>query len=212
MRAQAKPQEIQAAIMRSDYMLHQTESIKQVEFNTISVSFAGLSARVSRMHSYISQIADLDLTLPAANDSDLQVAEAMYLTWKEYGRSEAVVCFLVQENEKNKFDQLHLQYLLQTKHGVESVRQTLDDMEAATVSEDSNRLFVNKKEVAVVYFRAGYGPGDYPSEKQWEIRKKIETSYAVKIPNVAWQLSGAKVRKEHILFCCGRLKRGFDCP
>ena len=40
-------------------------------------------------------------------------------------------------------------------------------------------------QVSVVYFRAGYGPGDYPTDKEWEARKMIELSWAIKCPNVS---------------------------
>jgi hypothetical protein len=29
-------------------------------------------------------------------------------------------------------------------------------------------------EVAVVYFRAGYSPDDYPSEREWDARRLVE--------------------------------------
>jgi glutathione synthetase len=47
-------------------------------------------------------------------------------------------------------------------------------------------------EVAVVYFRAGYGPSDYPDEKAWKARLQIERSNAIKCPSILTQLAGAK--------------------
>jgi glutathione synthase len=35
-------------------------------------------------------------------------------------------------------------------------------------------------EVSVVYFRAGYGPDDYPSNREWAARLAIERSLAIK--------------------------------
>jgi hypothetical protein len=46
--------------------------------------------------------------------------------------------------------------------------------------------------VAVVYFRAGYTPTDYPSEAEWEARALVERCDAYKCPCVAYQLAGAK--------------------
>jgi glutathione synthase len=43
-----------------------------------------------------------------------------------------------------------------------------------------------------VYFRAGYGPGDYPDSKAWDSRLQIERSNAIKCPSVLTQLAGAK--------------------
>ena len=45
-------QDIECAVVRSDYMLHDKE-IKQIEINTISASFAGLSTRVSKLHRHV---------------------------------------------------------------------------------------------------------------------------------------------------------------
>jgi glutathione synthase len=123
---------------------------------------------------------------------DEGVARALYMAWKAYGKDEAEVCMVVQKGEKNKFDQLHLQYLLQQHYGVSTVRQTLDELELAVVDPVTHCLRINGVETAIVYFRAGYGPDDYPSAAQWQVRKKIELSQAVKIPSVSWQLSGAK--------------------
>ncbi|KAJ1428251.1 hypothetical protein B484DRAFT_362287, partial [Ochromonadaceae sp. CCMP2298] len=46
--------------------------------------------------------------------------------------------------------------------------------------------------VSVAYFRAGYGPGDYPSSAEWEARSLMEQSNAVLCPNVGYQLAGTK--------------------
>lgn len=46
--------------------------------------------------------------------------------------------------------------------------------------------------IAITYFRAGYTPNDYPSEKEWEARRLIELSDTIKCPSVAYQLTGTK--------------------
>lgn len=47
-------------------------------------------------------------------------------------------------------------------------------------------------EIAVVYYRAGYTPIDYTSQREWDARLKLELSAAIKCPSVALQLAGAK--------------------
>ena len=47
-------------------------------------------------------------------------------------------------------------------------------------------------QVAVVYFRAGYAPKDYPTASEWTARLNIERSRAIKCPDIADQLSGTK--------------------
>lgn len=46
--------------------------------------------------------------------------------------------------------------------------------------------------MAVVYFRAGYTPTDYPGEIEWAARVLVERCDAYKCPTVAYQLAGAK--------------------
>lgn len=71
-------------------------------------------------------------------------------------------------------------------------------------------MFSGKDTVAVVYFRAGYEPGHYPSEKEWDARLMMEKSTAVKCPSIHYHLAGTKkVIKVHnkkkniifVLFC-----------
>ena len=47
-------------------------------------------------------------------------------------------------------------------------------------------------EVAVVYFRAGYEPGQYHTEAEWEARRTIERSTAIKCPSIHYHLAGTK--------------------
>jgi hypothetical protein len=46
--------------------------------------------------------------------------------------------------------------------------------------------------VAVVYFRSGYEPAQYPSSKEWAARLMIERSLAIKCPSIHYHLSGTK--------------------
>lgn len=46
--------------------------------------------------------------------------------------------------------------------------------------------------ISVVYFRSGYTPNDYPTEREWKGREIVEQSSAAKCPSVAYQLAGSK--------------------
>merc|ERR1712087_1022893 len=65
-------------------------------------------------------------------------------------------------------------------------------LEQGRLDESTNRLSLNGVEVSVAYFRAGYTPDDYHSEKEWQGRLLLERSLAIKCPSVAYQLVGAK--------------------
>merc|ERR1712156_1032263 len=57
---------------------------------------------------------------------------------------------------------------------------------------DDSRLFVDGQEVAVVYFRCGYTPDQYPSEVEWSARLMLERSLAIKCPSIHYHLAGTK--------------------
>ena len=50
--------------------------------------------------------------------------------------------------------------------------------------------------MAVTYFRAGYTPTDYPSEKEWKGREMIDLSKTISCPDCVTQLVGCKKVRE----------------
>lgn len=138
------------------------------------------------------------------NKSTEGLAAGIRAAFKAYGSSElglpTCVIFLVQGDERNVFDQRHLEYQL-VSNKTPVFRLPFSDIFTITSIADSNkrqllyRLPSNPDvvfEVAVVYLRAGYGPGDYPRSLDWEARYHIERSGAIKCPTVLTQLAGAK--------------------
>ena len=140
------------------------------------------------------------------NDSTKSLASGLHYAYKTYTKSspihECCIIFLVQDLERNIFDQRHLQYELQRLQPPTSVfRLPFSEILSQTsiASTPKRQLLYHLPsypskvfEVAVVYFRAGYGPGDYPDAKAWEARLQIERSNAIKCPSVLTQLAGAK--------------------
>ncbi|RSH94834.1 hypothetical protein EHS25_004640 [Saitozyma podzolica] len=208
-------QPLHLGIFRSDYLLHATDpagplDIKQVEFNTIAASFGALSQRAGEMHRYLaeetnqyfgasSHLADLDAY--PANESLREIAAGLAEGWKAYGEDDAVVLFVVQEGERNVFDQRWLQYELLEEHDIKTVRHTFAELEElAQIDPESKRLLLPSPlqpdaeplEVAVIYYRSAYTPTDYPSATEWETRLLLERSQAIKCPSMALQLAGAK--------------------
>lgn len=117
------------------------------------------------------------------------------------GAPPPVALFVVQPGERNVADQRLLELALWERHGVQTLRCTLAEVAAGAELRDgpggaagASRpcLWVGGREVAVVYFRAGYGPDDYPTEAEWEARLTVERSAAIKCPSVAYQLAGTK--------------------
>ncbi|KAH6719869.1 glutathione synthetase [Leptodontidium sp. 2 PMI_412] len=212
-------QSLSLGLFRSDYMVHQstaeeTPTIKQVEFNTIASSFGGLSSQTSKLHKYLSvcdypllekSLQTADIELPE-NESTKSLALGLRAAYGTYTKSETVhpccILFVVQDPERNIFDQRHLEYELQKdKSPVPVFRLPFGEtLSRTSIAETPKRQLLYHLpsnpakvfEVAVVYFRAGYGPGDYPDASAWKARLQIERSNAIKCPTILTQLAGAK--------------------
>ncbi|KAK3136676.1 hypothetical protein QOZ80_5BG0440820 [Eleusine coracana subsp. coracana] len=172
-----KEENIRLGLHRSDYMLDsETSSLLQIELNTISASFSGLGPVVSELHrTLINQygnLLSLDPKRVPSNAASSQFAEALAKAWAEYNVESAVVMMIVQPEERN----------MKTLSQVEAEGQVLPD----------GTLMVDGRKVAVVYYRAGYTPNDYPSEAEWNARLLMEQSSAVKCPSISYHLVGTK--------------------
>ena len=130
---------MQLGLFRSDYLLHEHEGeveIKQVEFNTISSSFGTLSQKAGELHKWV-ETPDTPRTQPddrylaastdryfgvsphlvdkenyPTNTSLKELAAGLANGWKAYGKEDAAVLFVVQDGERNVFDQRWLEYEL----------------------------------------------------------------------------------------------------
>ncbi|BEI80105.1 hypothetical protein CcaverHIS002_0106340 [Cutaneotrichosporon cavernicola] len=206
-------QPVQLGIFRSDYLLHEQGNavgeksrIKQVEFNTIAASFGALSQKASEMHRYLSEQTNYYHVNPQLhnpnsfvdNHSLEDIAAGLAEGFNAYGNSDAVVLFVVQEGERNVFDQRALEYQLLKRHRVKSVRLTFAQVAQRGQLDDDKVFWLDcplrgeQLEVALVYYRAAYTPADYMSSAEWDTRVLLERSTAIKCPSMALQLAGAK--------------------
>jgi glutathione synthetase len=212
-------------IHRSDYMLHklkgQTEySLKQVELNTIAASFAGLSRNVASLHRYLTSrfAAETDDFLSAnqkivSSNSDKaagvpqnpalqRIPKAMSVAFSRYAErfckgdaSNLAFLFVVQEGEANTVDQRMLEFHLWEDYQIPVVRMSLTKAATQLTRQDNGALYVDGQEIAVVYYRAGYAPTDYPDGDdgiEWKSRLLLENSRAAKCPSLGYHLAGTK--------------------
>ena len=211
-------QDLSLGLFRSDYMVHQDPSqsnsspgLKQVEFNTIASSFGGLSSQVSALHKYLltidaypnptSSIIKHEALRQSQSASSL--AKGLAAAHKAYGASRTkrplCVLFVVQDPERNVFDQRHLEYALLEENGVRAFRLPFGETLSHT-QLDTYRTLVytppnspsKSYEVTTIYFRAGYSPDDYSKDEDWHARVQLEKSRAIKCPSVLTQLAGCK--------------------
>ena len=199
--------------------------LKQVELNTIAASFAGLAVNVARLHTYLTQRFETETTKflqankeivsssSSTNDGGEGVPEnpalskiplAMKVAHQRYverftngqNRENVIVLFVVQEGETNTVDQRMLEFKLWEDHQIPVVRMSLTKAHTAiTVDESTGALKLGDQEIAVVYYRAGYAPTDYPDGDdgiEWQARLKIEQSRAAKCPSLGYHLAGTK--------------------
>lgn len=203
-------QPLSLGLFRSDYMVHQdTNEIKQIEFNTVSVSFGGLSTKIGQLHQYLNGSGQYDNKYnykyyddeeeipvsPSIKELAQGLADGNYYYNNGHNNSSTIVLFIVQPNERNSFDQRHVEYALFNNHGIRSVRLTLEEVEDhVTISQDKLYIKSTMDEVSVVYYRSGYAPSDYEINptKTWNARLLLEDTLAIKCPSVLTQLSGTK--------------------
>eukprot|EP00818_Percolomonas_sp_WS_P001167 CAMPEP_0117449614 /NCGR_PEP_ID=MMETSP0759-20121206/8035_1 /TAXON_ID=63605 /ORGANISM="Percolomonas cosmopolitus, Strain WS" /LENGTH=535 /DNA_ID=CAMNT_0005242093 /DNA_START=27 /DNA_END=1634 /DNA_ORIENTATION=- len=202
-------------IHRSDYMLHGTSKPLQVELNTISSAFAALSQITQQLHTFVVNRFDRFIRENLPKNSKLEVNnskdEVVHLmkeafeAWEEQkregnvlGRSHMAVLFIVQPGEGNFADQKHIEFDLYERYCMKCVRASLGEIHERAYLDEYHNLVYNDVHtgmeylIPVAYYRAGYTPTDYPTQKQWEARKRIEESSAIKCPTTGYQLVGTK--------------------
>uniref|UniRef100_A0A5S6Q9I4 Glutathione synthetase n=1 Tax=Trichuris muris TaxID=70415 RepID=A0A5S6Q9I4_TRIMR len=192
-------------IQRSDFLLHdtllngcRTLSLKQVEVNNISASFAGLGAKCSKLHRRILKKLNprlvTDECLPENGSLDT-VSTGLVEAWKVYGQAEAVIAFIIEDSCRNIADQRLIEYNIETiTDGVATVIRLKLNECSKRLTLLGNHLFVHPEnvEIAVVYLRTGYLPEQYRDESAWNSLLMIEMSKAIKCPWVGFHLAGMK--------------------
>ncbi|KAI4873755.1 hypothetical protein NFI96_010614 [Prochilodus magdalenae] len=182
---------------RSDYMLDQSAdgqtSLKQIEINTIAASFGGLSSRTPNVHRHILKVANRleERQQILDNNPAAGLAKGLAKAWELYGSERAVVMFLVEDVQRNIYDHRYVENELWSRD-IPVVRRQFEDVCRSGSLDHDKRLFVDGQEIAIVYFRNGYMPQNYSSEKSWEARLMIERSRAVKCPDISTHLAGTK--------------------
>ena len=188
-----KRQDQQLLINRNDFLFERKENGElqplQVEFNTISASFAHLSGRVTALHQQLQQ-ENILKAAPLPHDAIAGFASGIKETIENLGWQDAALLMLVQPKERNWFDQMGL-FAALSQRGVKVVRATLAEVHQKGKLKNGD-LWVGPQRIGVVYFRAGYAPGDLPDEESRSARRMLEASSAVLVPEASMQLAGTK--------------------
>ncbi|NXA39819.1 GSHB synthetase, partial [Eudromia elegans] len=189
-------QSVFLGINRSDYMFDcgadGTQALKQIEINTIAASFGGLTSRTPDVHRQVLKMLgkaeEASRLLP--NNPSQGLALGIAKAWELYGSQSAVVMFLVEDVQRNIFDQRCIENELWSRN-IRVIRKRFRDVFEKGSLDDARRLYIDGQEVAVVYYREGYVPQNYDPQN-WEARLLLERSRAAKCPDIATQLAGTK--------------------
>ncbi|KAL3859765.1 hypothetical protein ACJMK2_009961 [Sinanodonta woodiana] len=169
--------------------------LKQIEFNSIASSFGGLICGQQPVHRHTMAAAGVEVKdgqLPE-NRPARGLAAGLLKAWVHYNVKNAVILFLVSKVERNSQDQVWLEcQIFEQNPAVHVVFATFQDLiQKGTLKEDK-KLYLEDKEIAVIYFRHGYVPNHYTSQKDFDIRLTMELSRAIKCPSIHYQLVGCK--------------------
>ena len=131
----------------------------------------------------------------------------MVEAWKIIGNEKAVILFVIEDVTYNICDQrFHEFYIRENYKHIRVVRKNLTEIYSEGKLGPNKELIIGEDVVSVVYFRAGYEPGHYPSNNEWDARLMIERSAAIKCPSIHYHLAGTK-KVQQALALPGMLNR-----
>ena len=197
-------QKIQCGFFRNDYMVDKVKKfIYQIEFNTIAVSMFSFSDKLKKFYSFFSnkypeiyeRYKDKEIPLEKKDvipEFSSSLIESIKLFSPENYKN-TIIIFVVQENEKNVFDQRTIENELYEKYNILSKRLTLNEIAKNCKVDEKGQISYEEKIISLFYFRAGYTPSDYKDEESWKGREMIELSTAIKVPNINLFLTTLKV-------------------
>ncbi|KAI1728458.1 eukaryotic glutathione synthase, ATP binding domain-containing protein [Ditylenchus destructor] len=198
-------QNITLLTQRADYMCHIADSkelqLKQIEVNNIAVSMGGLAQRATKFHQRILSKMDYSresiLNVVPENYPIRTLVNGIFQAWKKFNDPNAVVLVVVENTNQNQIDQKSVEFGLEevSDYQIKCVRLTLtQSADRLSLLGNDFSLWIdgNKHKVAIVYFRAGYEPSSYPTEREWQARLLMERSNAIKCPWIGLQLANTK--------------------
>ncbi|XP_022125481.2 glutathione synthetase isoform X2 [Pieris rapae] len=204
-------QSLSLGLFRSDYLMQQPDSnrIKQVEFNTVAASFGAITSYLPSMFRYVlRQLGHGELIKNMPENRALSgLCSGIIEAYDMFGVPSAVVLFVVEEVSYNICDQRFHEFEISEKRpDIMIYRKTLNEIYEEAELNDKKQLVIEGRAVAVVYYRSGYEPAQYPSQKEWDARLKVERSSAIKCPSIHYQLAGTK-KVQQALAAPGALER-----
>ncbi|KAL8901349.1 MAG: hypothetical protein Q9207_005244 [Kuettlingeria erythrocarpa] len=222
------------AFFSSDYMLHvpphtdgkppPVPQLKQVEFDTFSISGVVHSTKVRQIHKYFNLVGSHPYRLPFSQRSYppnatlyriINALEAAHLSYGHPINTEAnrraAILMIVQPNNVNTCDERPIEEMLwQREIPTFRVEFAQPVLETTTLGFALELLFCSPHkpeafEISVIYYRAAYDEAEY-DDTGIAARVQLEKSRAIKCPSIDVQIaSSKKVQQE--LATLGTLER-----
>ncbi|XP_078688423.1 glutathione synthetase-like isoform X4 [Branchiostoma floridae x Branchiostoma belcheri] len=226
-------QPICLGIHRSDYLLETTGTdnnaflgtegmtasrqlqLKQTEINTMAAGGAGYGEKIASVHKLVLNllgVVDASKHIPENRALESNV-DGFVAAWELYGSHKAIIVFVIEEERtKNVYEQRLSEFAVMERHpSITAKRYNMRQIAEHAELKPDKTLFIHGSEVAVVYFRTGYLPDHYPTEKEWHARLMIERSRAIKCPCISYHLAGTK-KVQQELAQPGVLEKFLDDP
>lgn len=167
----------------------------QVEVNSIASGFGHMGPISGSIHRYVlGELRKPELLTHLPENAALSgLCGGMISAWQYYDSPKAVILFVIEDITYNICDQRFHEYEIRRQRpDVHVIRRNLTQISKSGHLTDDKRLIIDGDEIAVVYFRAGYEPGQYHTEAEWDARLTIERSRAIKSPSIQYHLAGTK--------------------
>uniref|UniRef100_A0A914H118 glutathione synthase n=1 Tax=Globodera rostochiensis TaxID=31243 RepID=A0A914H118_GLORO len=220
-------QPITLLIMRADYMMNSLKNsendseqqqqqqqleVKQVEVNTGAIVALGIDHRTTELHRQVLKKFGLNTSNSPDNVGDTNLAESMFMAWKAFGNSKALMVFLTIPNFLYKFDlhQLACELKRLSKDQMDIEYVSLKGGQTQLKLGDDFSLLLNGKIVGVIYSCIS-ALGYVITAESMEVRRTIERSTAIKAPSLAHAISSSK-KVQQLLAMPGTVERFFPDP
>lgn len=161
---------------------------KQVEMNLMASALAEASSVVFRMHRFVGQRNHGTLK---ENFGGRNLAGALAEAHKSANMG-GIILLLIPVGEVSVFDQRITETRLVEEHGLSTMRASLEELGEEGELRGGD-LYFRGHLVSIAYFRTGYAPHHYRTEKAWQARELIEASSAVSVPSARTQLANTKL-------------------
>lgn len=104
-----------------------------------------------------------------------------------------IILFVIEDVTYNICDQRFHEFEIQKQNrDIKVIRRNLTQLANTARLGTNMELIVDNYIVSVVYYRCGYEPSQYHTQKEWDVRLLIERSSAIKCPSIQYHLAGAK--------------------